>query len=232
MEIPNTWTRSSINGKPDGPRPLLVFSSMTPVLASSGSVSPHRSPSESTSSSRCPSSCSTRVLIGIPSTKASLSLCLSRPAPSLCPSRDDASLVKSNHFCFATYREVHIALTSMVTVGQDEDYEESQLPKLGIETDFLSPTNFCSPCGDGSDTRNDCEVSGEEAKDVSFCGFCSVPTRLPPGRCLLVSLCRCSPRPPTLRALTYSRSSTMSSFATSTQSPRLRSSPWPCLVLF
>ena len=143
--------------------------------------------------------------------------CSSWPDPRPRPSRDDASLVESKHFCFATYREVHIALISMVTLGQDEDYEKSQLPKLWIETDFLSPTNFCSSCGDDSDTRNDCEVSAEEYKDVSFCGFCSVPGRLPPGRFLLVSLCRCSPRPPTLRALTYPRSSTMSSFATSTQ---------------
>jgi len=70
-------------------------------------------------------------------------------------------------YCFSSYREVHAALRSMVTLVSD-DYEESQVPELWLESDYFSPTNFCSTCGDQSHTRSSCEEKG----DATFCGFC------------------------------------------------------------
>jgi hypothetical protein len=70
-------------------------------------------------------------------------------------------------YCFSSYRKVHAALRSMVTLGSD-DHEESQVPELWLESDYFFPTNFCSTCGDQSHTRSSCEEKG----DATFCGFC------------------------------------------------------------
>lgn len=127
--------------------------------------------------------------------------------------------------CFATYREVRDTLRPIVTVCQDE---ETQVSQLWIEADFLVPTNFCFPCGDGSHARNGCSVL-KNPRTVPSVGcaaspdmprFCA-PGTLPLSRCLVVLECRCSLRPSKLRSLTCLGSSTMSSPATSTQAPRL-----------
>ena len=71
-------------------------------------------------------------------------------------------------YCFSTYREVHIALRSMITLGKG-DVEESQVGDLWIESDYFSPTNFCPTCGDQGHLRAACE----DRKSVPrFCGFC------------------------------------------------------------
>ena len=71
-------------------------------------------------------------------------------------------------YCLSSYRDLHVALRSFVTMGSG-DHEEAQVPQLWVETDLFSPSNFCARYGDMFHSISVCDPP-ESKERGPFCG--------------------------------------------------------------